>query len=106
MRLIAMSGACALLVVGLAILGPACMGTVDSASEETAEPVENMTPNEEPVGEAAQGLAVCECSTASDFCSWTVGGKCVAGFTKCTPTPKWGCGAGGLYPCTGWCVRP
>lgn len=96
--------AIALLVV-CAFLAPACIATVDSTSSEINEPNTNMTPAQEPVGEAAQDLLICECSINSDYCPWTVGGKCVANFNACTRTPARGCGFAGLYPCVGWCVR-
>ena len=88
-----------------AALTPACFGTVDSTSPEADEPDVNMTPAQEPIGEAAQNLSICECSIKSDFCPWTVGGKCVVGFNSCTKTPLRGCGFLGAYACVGWCVR-
>lgn len=90
-----------LLAVGGA-LAPACVGTVDSTLPD--EPEANMTPDED-IGEAAQAL-VCQCSVVNDWCASTLGGHCVAGFNSCIRTPKYGCGTLGLYPCTGWCVRP
>lgn len=94
-------------LLGLAgpVLAASCVAPVDSPPDEGAGGA-NMTPNEEPVGEAAQEIAVCECSIQSDFCSWTVGGHCVVGFTSCTKTPLRGCGFLGAYACIGWCVRP
>jgi hypothetical protein len=86
------------------VLAASCVAPMDSSSDEGAGGA-NMTPNDEPVGEAAQEIAVCECSIQSDFCSWTVGGKCVVGFNACSKTVKYGCGFAGAYPCVGWCVR-
>ncbi len=90
-------------LVGL-VLAASCVTPVDSSPDEGAWGA-NMTPNEEQAGEVEQALSVCECSTASDFCPWTVGGKCVVGFTSCTKTPLRGCGFLGAYACVGWCVR-
>jgi hypothetical protein len=90
------------LVLGsLAVLASACYGVV----EPPDEPGGASATTAEPTAEAAQEFAVCECSVKSDFCSLTVGGKCVVGFNSCTKTPSAGCGFGGFYPCVGWCVR-
>ena len=71
-----------------------------------AAPVESDSDPGEPIGEAQQPL-VCECSVSNDWCATIYGsGHCVLGFGGCTKTPKYGCGTLGLYPCTGWCVRP
>lgn len=84
----------------------ACAGPVDSTPDEGADEA-SATPSEpEPIGEVAQAL-VCECSVTNDWCATIYGsGHCAIGFTACTKTPKYGCGTLGLYPCTGWCVRP
>jgi hypothetical protein len=94
------------LLVACGTLAPACVATVDSTpADEPDEPGANMAPSE-PIGEAAQAL-VCECSVINDWCATVYGsGHCVIGFNACTKTPKFGCGTLGLYPCTGWCVRP
>lgn len=105
MRRKAIYGACGLLFAGLAILGSACIGTAESALGEAAEPMVNMTPNEEPVGEAAQEIGFCGCSTESDWCYLWGGGKCVANFNKCIKVAH-GCGVVGTSPCNGECVRP
>lgn len=98
--------AAATLLVAGGALAPACVATVDSTdSTPPDEPGANMTPAE-PTGEAAQALQ-CECTTANDWCATVYGrGHCVVGFNSCTKTQKFGCGTLGLYPCTGWCVRP
>lgn len=95
----------ALLAIGAAALAPACAATVDSAPAEADETGANMTPAEEDTRQAAQDLAICECSVESDFCAVTLGGRCVANFNSCTKPGPRGCGFAGLYPCVGWCVR-
>lgn len=98
--------AAALLVLFGPIVAAACVAPVDSIPGESAGGANTTPAPPESVGEVEQAFAVCECSTQSDWCPWTVGGKCVAGFNSCTKTPLAGCGTGGFYACTGWCVRP
>lgn len=96
--------AIALLVVGVGAFAPACVAMGDSTlPDEPEEPGPNMTPAEpEPVGEAAQALEYCECSTVSDWCP---GGKhCRVGIIPCIRTPRF-CGGTLLDPCNGWCVN-
>lgn len=90
------------LLASLAVIAPSCAAPVDPDDGAGGA---NMSPMPEPIGEAQDALQVCECSVDSDWCPWTVGGKCVVGFNDCTKTPLRGCGSGGFYACTGWCVR-
>jgi hypothetical protein len=94
-----------LLLGSFAILAPACIGTVDSPTDEGAGGA-NMTPAEpEPIGEARAAIGFCGCSTKSDYCWLTVGGVCTENFNNCIKTVKNGCGLGMVSPCNGECVR-
>ena len=97
--------AAALLLGSIAVLAPSCAAPVESPDDGAGGALMSPMPAE-PIGEAQDALQICECSVDSDWCPWTVGGRCVIGFNSCTKTPLRGCGLGGLYACTGWCVRP